>query len=141
MKRHAEGLLWFASFGCLYAAALTSSKAYLPVIAVVWAVTTGTVVPLHFIRAWRKRGAVPNKTQYAAWVGFETICAVALVCGVRLRNGFTLTRFLFSDDRIVSAIARLRHLKCSGRKLHERSSRWSPESGMAQPRHPKATST
>jgi general secretion pathway protein G len=81
MKKHAEGLLWFASLGCLYAAALTSSKVYLPFIAVVWAVTMVAVVPLHFIRAWRKLGAVPNKTQYAAWVGFETICAVALVGG------------------------------------------------------------
>jgi hypothetical protein len=80
MKRHAEGLLWFASFGCLYAAALTSSKVYLPLIAVVWA-TTMTVVPLHFIRAWRKLGAVPNKTQYAAWVGLQTACTAALVCG------------------------------------------------------------
>jgi hypothetical protein len=35
MKRHAEDLLWFASLGCLYAAALTSSKAYLPFMAVV----------------------------------------------------------------------------------------------------------
>ena len=101
MKSHAEGLLWFASFGCLYAAALTSSKVYLQLIAVVWAVTGATVVPLHFIRAWRKLGAVPNKTQYAAWVRFETLCIVALVDSsvgrrVRLRDGFTLTRFLFS---------------------------------------------
>jgi hypothetical protein len=81
MKRHAEGLLWFAWFGCLYAAASTSSTVYLPFIAVVRAVTTVAVVPLHFIRAWRKLGAAPSKTQYAAWVGFETICAVALVGG------------------------------------------------------------
>jgi len=47
----------------------------------VWAVTTVTVVPLHFIRAWRKLGAVPNKGQYAAWVGFETVCTAALVGG------------------------------------------------------------
>lgn len=81
MKRHVEGLLWLASFGCLVAAASTSLKAYLPFIAVVWAVTTVTVVPLHFIRAWRKLGAVPNKGQYAAWVGFETVCTAALVGG------------------------------------------------------------
>jgi hypothetical protein len=79
MKRHAEGLLWLASFSCLVAAALTSLKAYLPFIAVVWALTTVAVVPLHFIRAWRKLGAVPNKGQYAAWVGFEAVCAIALI--------------------------------------------------------------
>jgi len=81
MKRHVEGLLWLASFGCLVAAALTSLKAYLPFIAVVWAVTMVIVIPLHFIRAWRKLGAVPNKGQYAAWVGFETACTAALVGG------------------------------------------------------------
>jgi hypothetical protein len=81
MKRHAEGLLWFASFGCLFAATLTSLQPYLPLIAVVWAVTTVTVVPLHFLRAWRKLEQAPNKGQYAAWVGFETACTVALVGG------------------------------------------------------------
>jgi hypothetical protein len=37
--------------------------------------------PLHFLRAWRKLEAVPNKGQYAAWVGFETACTLALVGG------------------------------------------------------------
>jgi hypothetical protein len=81
MKQHAEGLLWFTSFGCLVAAALTSLQPYLPLIAVVWALTTVTVVPLHFFRAWRKLGAVPNKGQYAAWVGFETVCTIVLIGG------------------------------------------------------------
>jgi hypothetical protein len=77
VKRHAEGLLWVVSFGCLWAAA--SSKHYLPVIALVWLVSTATVIPLHFFRAWRRLGTVPNKGQYAAWVGFETACALALI--------------------------------------------------------------
>jgi hypothetical protein len=51
------------------------------------AATTVTVVPLHFIRAWRKLGAVPNKGQYAAWVGFETVCTAALVGGPGLTDG------------------------------------------------------
>lgn len=98
MKRHAEGLLWFASFGCLFAAALTSSKVYLLFIAVVWAVTTVALVPLHFIRAWRKHGAVPSKTHYAAWVGFrdDLLGSTGRRVCLRLRRGFTLTRFLFS---------------------------------------------
>ncbi len=81
VKRHIEGTLWVVSFGCLWAAALTSSRQYLPIIAVVWLVTTATVIPLHFSKAWKRLGTVPNKGQYAAWVGFETACALAFVGG------------------------------------------------------------
>jgi len=81
MRGHIEGVLWVVSFGCLWAAALTSPKVYLPVIAAVWLLSTVTVIPLHFVKAWRKLGTVPNKRQYAAWVGFESACTLALVGG------------------------------------------------------------
>jgi hypothetical protein len=36
MKRHSEGMLWAVSLLSLIVAAMTSTKAYLPVIAIVW---------------------------------------------------------------------------------------------------------
>ncbi len=79
MKRHSEGMLWAVSLLSLIVAAMTSTKAYLPVIAIVWVVSSVIVTPLHFYKAWRRWADVPNSRQYAAWVGFETIATMALI--------------------------------------------------------------
>ena len=82
MKQHAEGLLWLASFSCMFAAALTPPGPYVLFLAILWAITTTTVVPLHFLKAWRKLGAAPNKRGYALWVAFEILCTVGLASGM-----------------------------------------------------------
>ena len=79
MKQHAEGLLWLASFGCLFAAALDSLKDYIPIFAVVWAVATAVIVPMHFLKAYRRVRAVPNRRLYVVWVGFEVLGTLALM--------------------------------------------------------------
>ena len=79
IKQHAEGLLWLASFGCLFAAALASLGAYVPIFAVVWAVTTAVVIPMHFLKAYRKVRAAPNRRLYAVWVGFEALFTFVLL--------------------------------------------------------------
>lgn len=87
MWRHIEGTLWLVSLISLALAAQTFAVPYLKLIAVVWAVATITVVPLHFWRAWRRLSAVPNKHEYALCVGVETLLAAGLavvfVLGVR----------------------------------------------------------
>jgi general secretion pathway protein G len=82
MKRHAEGLLWLAWLGCAVAAALSSQNYYLPVLTVAWAATTLVVVPLHFLKAWRRLRATPNKAGYAMWVVFQALCALGLIGGL-----------------------------------------------------------
>jgi predicted alpha/beta hydrolase len=79
MKRHAEAILWAVSFLSLIVAAMTATRAYLFPITLVWIVSTVIVIPLHFYRAWRRWRDVPNKRQYAAWVGLETLAALALI--------------------------------------------------------------
>ncbi len=79
MKRHIEGILWAVSFLSLIVAAMTSNRASLVFIAIVWVVSTVMVFPLHIVRAWRRWREVPNKWHYAAWVGFETVAAMALI--------------------------------------------------------------
>jgi cation transport ATPase len=79
MKRHREGVLWAVSLLSLIAAAMTTTKAYLLVIAIVWVVSSVIVIPLHFYKAWRRWREVPNKREYVAWVGFETLATVALI--------------------------------------------------------------
>ncbi|MGA9495264.1 MAG: hypothetical protein WBV41_05365 [Terriglobales bacterium] len=78
MKRHIEGILWAVSFLSLSVAAMTTSRRFLLIAAVVWLISTVIVIPLHFYRAWRRRPEVTNKRQYATWVGFETLAAMAL---------------------------------------------------------------
>jgi len=78
MKHHVEGMLWTVSFLSLIVAAMPT-KAYLLVVAVVWVGPTVIVIPLHFYRAWHRWADVPNKQQYAAWVGFETIATIVLI--------------------------------------------------------------
>jgi hypothetical protein len=72
-------MLWVVSFLSLIAAAMTTGKSYLVVLAVTWIVSSTIVIPLHFYKAWRRLSQVANKRQYAAWVGFETIAAVVLI--------------------------------------------------------------
>ena len=79
MKRHSEGMLWAVSFLSLIVAAMTTTRAYLLVVAIVWVVSSVIVIPLHFYKAWRRWADVPNKRQYAAWIGFETIATMALI--------------------------------------------------------------
>jgi cation transport ATPase len=79
MKHHAEEMLWVIWFLSLMVAAMTTTKAYLSVIAIVWVVSSAAVIPLHFYKAWRRWREVPNTREYAAWVGFETLAAMALI--------------------------------------------------------------
>ena len=79
MKRHVEGILWAVSFLSLIVAATTNSRWFLLIVAVVWALSTVIVIPLHFIKTWRRWPEVPNKRQYAVWVGFETFATIALI--------------------------------------------------------------
>ena len=79
MKRHAEGLLWLAWLGCAFAAALSSQNYYLPVLAVAWAATTLIVIPLHFLKAWRRLQEAPNKGAFTAWVAFGALCTLGLI--------------------------------------------------------------
>jgi hypothetical protein len=82
MRRHMEGILWLTMLVSLYFAALTPAKSHLLVlIAIVWVGATVVVVPLHFFRAWRRLGSVPNRREYALWVGLETLFAVGLAAG------------------------------------------------------------
>lgn len=59
------------------------------VIIAVWTAYTAVAVPLYLCRAWYRLRTVPNKTDYALWLGFETLCAFAvtlsgtLFCGIR----------------------------------------------------------
>ena len=79
MKRHVEGILWGVSFLSLVMAAMATTRRYLFVIALVWIASTVVVIPLHFFKAWRRWRDAPNKRQYSAWVGFETLATVVLI--------------------------------------------------------------
>jgi hypothetical protein len=72
-------MLWVVSFVSLIVAAMTTPKAYLPVIAIVWIVSSVVVILLHFYKAWRRWLGVANKQEYAVWVGFETLATIAFV--------------------------------------------------------------
>ena len=79
MRRHAEGLLWAISILSLIVAAQVEGRSYLLAIAIVWIASTVTAIPLHFYREWRRWSEVPNRRQYAAWVGFETLATIVLI--------------------------------------------------------------
>ena len=82
VRRHLEGVLWLTVFISLYLAALTPVRSGLLIlITVIWGGATAVVVPLHFVRAWRRLDLVPNRREYALWVGLETLFAVGLVAG------------------------------------------------------------
>ncbi len=79
MRRHVEGMLWVVSFLSLIVAAMTTNRAFLVVIAIVWVLSTVIVIPLHFVRAWRRWPKASNKRRYAVWVGFETFATIMLI--------------------------------------------------------------
>jgi hypothetical protein len=79
MKQHVEGILWTVSFLSLIVASMINARAFLVVIAIVWVQSTVTVIPLHFVRAWRRWPQAFNKRQYAVWVGFETFATIMLI--------------------------------------------------------------
>jgi hypothetical protein len=56
-------------------AGIGSSRILLIALGIAGIGATLTVVPVHFIKAWRKVNAVPNKREYTVWVGFEMVCA------------------------------------------------------------------
>lgn len=82
MRRHVEGMLWITVPVSLILAAGTSAKILLIVLGIVALGATAVVIPLHFFRAWRRLGSVPNRREYAVWVGLETLFAVSLVAGL-----------------------------------------------------------
>jgi hypothetical protein len=77
--RRIEAVLWLLAPFSLIVAAVTSSKLVLPICGVVFLLSIVIVVPLHFYRAWRRLNTVPNRRQYAAWVGFESLATIALI--------------------------------------------------------------
>jgi hypothetical protein len=79
MKRHCEGILWAVSLLSLIVAAMTTTKAYLLIVAVVWIASSVIVIPLHFYRAWRRWAGVTNPRQNAVWIGFETFATVVFI--------------------------------------------------------------
>lgn len=48
----------------------------------VWTTYTAVAVPLYLYRAWLRARVVPNRIEYMLWVGFETLCALALASGI-----------------------------------------------------------
>jgi len=79
MKRHIEGILRLASFLSLVVAGTVTTKTSLMIMASVWIASSVVVIPFHFYKAWRRWTEVPNRRQYAVWVGFETLAAVVLL--------------------------------------------------------------
>jgi general secretion pathway protein G len=48
---------------------------------VVWLLLTTIALGVYFYRAWQRVSLVPNKTAHVGWLGFETVCALAMVGG------------------------------------------------------------
>jgi hypothetical protein len=48
----------------------------------VWVTYTVVAFPVYLYRAWLRVKVVPNRIEYALWVGFETLCAVVLTGGI-----------------------------------------------------------
>ena len=79
MRRHIEGVLWLVCLtSFLLAAVAPPHSSLLVVLGLASGMAIVVVVPLHFVRAWKKLKDVPNKLEYASWVGFETLCAAAV---------------------------------------------------------------
>ncbi len=47
-------------------------------IMVAFALYTAIVLPAYLYQSWRKFAAVPNKTAYGIWLGFETLLLLAI---------------------------------------------------------------
>ncbi len=79
MRNHTEGILWTAVLGLPLLVTQISAREILLLLAVVWVAAVTVVIPLHFYKAWRRYNSLPNKRQYAVWVGVETLFAVGLL--------------------------------------------------------------
>jgi hypothetical protein len=49
---------------------------------VLWLLLSTVALGIYFYRAWQRVPLVPNKTSYIAWLGFETVCMLAMVGGL-----------------------------------------------------------
>ena len=81
MGKRLEDMLWLAALGGLIGATQTSSRALLAVIGFAVVTSLAAAIPLHFWRAWRKFGSVPNRRAYAVWVGLESLFTIAFISG------------------------------------------------------------
>jgi apolipoprotein N-acyltransferase len=81
MRRRVESVLWLTTPISIMLAAVTSAKIPLMVLGALCVGATLVVVPLHFFRAWRRLGSVPNRREYAVWVGLETLFVAGLAAG------------------------------------------------------------
>jgi hypothetical protein len=79
MRKHTEGILWTVVFGLPLLVTQISARELLLLVAVVWVAAIAVVIPLHFYKAWRSFESVPNRRQYAFWVGLETLFAAGLL--------------------------------------------------------------
>jgi hypothetical protein len=79
MRNHTEGILWTAVLGLPLLVTQISAKEILLLFAVVWVAAIMMVIPLHFYKAWRRYNSVPNKREYAVWVGVETLFTPGLL--------------------------------------------------------------
>ena len=81
MLRHLEAWLCFMALTSFWLAAMTSARVPLMLLGVSGVGAVLVVVPLHFVKAWRRFPSIPNKREYALWVGFEMVFACGfLVC-------------------------------------------------------------
>jgi hypothetical protein len=81
MRQHWEGLLWLTALVSFLLAGMISARGPLILLGILSMGSMAVVIPLHFFRAWRRVGSVPNRREYVVWIGFETLFAVALVGG------------------------------------------------------------
>jgi len=68
MWQRLEGTLWFIALVSFVLAGIASSPKLLIGLGVAGIGATLVAVPLHFVEAWRKVNAVPNKREYTLWV-------------------------------------------------------------------------
>jgi hypothetical protein len=74
-----EGLLWALAVLGPILAAIVTDRHILGTIAAVWILSMAVVIPLHLLKAWHRLPTMGNKSEYAAWVGFETACVIAFI--------------------------------------------------------------
>lgn len=79
MRNHTEGILWTAVLGLPLLVTQISAREILLLFAAVWVAAIMVVIPLHFYKAWRRYNSLPNKREYAVWVGVETLFTAGLL--------------------------------------------------------------
>jgi hypothetical protein len=79
MRKHTEAALWMVVFGLPLLVTQISATKLKMMVGALWLASIVLVVPLHFCKAWQRFGSVPNKREYALWVGLETIFAAGLL--------------------------------------------------------------